>query len=93
MEIYFKNSKGQIEETNLKGLLILALINAGFEMENGRFEGENHNWIGIVQESKKPSRVVTNICFEDDGNTITGLKVFEAPIKTIVEEDNSKQVI
>jgi len=29
-------------------------------MDNGSFKGEDHMWLGIVQESKKPSQVVTN---------------------------------
>jgi hypothetical protein len=57
------------------------------------FKGEDHMWLGIVQESKKPSQVVTNISFKEDGNTITELKVYEAPIKRIVDESNSKQIV
>ena len=93
MELYFKNSNGSLQETNLRQVLSHAFIKAGFEMDNGSFEGENHKWVGIVQESKKPSEVVTNITFEDDGNTITGLKVYETPIKLVKDEDNSKQII
>jgi hypothetical protein len=93
MELYFKDSEGKLQEVKLISILKTAFTCAGFKMENGSFEGENHHWIGIVQESKKPSQVVTNITFKDDGNTITGLKVYESPIKRIVDEDNSKQVI
>lgn len=93
MELYFKNSEGQLQETNLRQILSNAFGKAGFKMDNGSFEGENHKWVGIVQESKKPSEVVTNITFEDDGNTITGLKVFETPINRVKDEDNSKQIV
>jgi hypothetical protein len=93
MELYFKNEEGLLQETNLKQILSNAFNKAGFKMDNGSFNNENHNWIGIVQESKKPSEVVTNITFEDDGNTITGLKVFETPIERVVDEDSSKQIV
>lgn len=93
MELYIKNDNGQLEETTLMQILEKALSKAGFKMDNGCFNGENHNWIGVVQESKKPSEVVTNITFNDDGNTITGLKVFETPIKRVVDSDNSRQVV
>ena len=93
MEIYIKNSKGQLEETTLYKVLENAFGSAGFKMENGSFSNENHRWIGIVQESKKPSEVVTNITFNDKGDTITGVKVYETPIKWVVDSDNSRQVI
>lgn len=93
MEIYIKNSEGQLQETNLRQILSYAFEKAKFKMENGSFEGENHMWVGIIQESKKPSKVVTNICFEEDGNTITELKVFETPIVRVEDENNSKQII
>lgn len=93
MELYFKNSNGSLQETNLRQVLSHAFIKAGFEMDNGSFEGENYNWVGIVQESKKPSEVVTNIEFEDDGNTIIGLKIYETPIRRVKDEDDSKQII
>ena len=93
MEIYVKNSKGQLEETTLIQVLQMALNEAGFKMENGSFSGENHRWIGIVQESKKPAEVVTNITFNDKGDIITGVKVYETPIKRVVDSDNSRQVV
>ena len=93
MELYFKNTDGQLQETTLRQILGNAFNKAGFKMDNGSFKGEDHMWLGIVQESKKPSQVVTNISFKEDGNTITELKVYEAPIKRIVDESNSKQIV
>ena len=93
MELYFKNSEGQLQETNLRQILSDALHKANFKMDNGSFDGENHKWIGVVQKSKNKTQVVTNITFEDDGNTVTGLKVYETPIVKIVDEENSRQVI
>jgi hypothetical protein len=93
MEIYYKNSAGQLEETSLVGLLKSAFEKAGLKMNNGLFVGENHQWIGIVQESKKPSEVTVNITFDEKGNNITGLKVFESPIKRVVDNDDMKQII
>lgn len=93
MELYFKNSEGQLQETNLRQILCDAFGKAGFKMDNGSFEGENHQWIGIVQESEKPSEVLTNITFKDNGNTITGLEIYETPIKWVVDEDNAKKIV
>jgi hypothetical protein len=65
MELYFKNSEGQLQETNLRQILSNALKTANFEMDNGSFDGENYKWIGVVQKSKNKTQVVTNItlCF------------------------------
>jgi hypothetical protein len=93
MEIYIKNLKGQLEETTLYDVLEMAFINAKFKMENGSFSGENHCWIGVVQESDKPAEVVTNITFDGKGNNITGIKVYETPIKRVVDSDHSRQVV
>jgi hypothetical protein len=93
MEIYIKDTDGKLQETTLFSLMDKALRNAGFTMENGSWSDENHNWIGVIQESKKPEQVTTNITFENDGNTITGLNVYAAPIKRVVDEDNSRQVV
>lgn len=93
MEIYIKDKDGKLQETTLFNLLNKAFKKAGFKLENGSWNDENHNWIGVVQESKKPAQVTTNITFENNGNTITGLKVYVAPIKRVVDEDNSEQVV
>ena len=93
MEIYIKDTDGKLQETTLFDLMDKALRKAGFTMENGSWSDENHNWIGVIQESKKPEQVTTNITFENDGNTITGLNVYVAPIKRVVDDDNSRQVV
>lgn len=93
MEIYRKDKDGKLQETTLFDLLNDAFNKAGFTMGNGSWSNENHNWIGVIQESKKPEQVTTNITFENDGNTITGLNVYAAPIKRVVDEDNSRQVV
>ena len=56
MELYFKNSNGQLQETNLRQILSDALKTANFEMDNGSFDGENHKWIGVVQKSKNKTK-------------------------------------
>jgi len=93
MEIYVKNDKGQLEETTLYVVLETAFNDAGFKMENGSFSDESHRWIGVVQESKKPAEVVTNITFNDKGDEITGIKIYETPIKRVVDSDHSRQVV
>lgn len=93
MEIFVKDEDGKWKETDLFKLLNTAFTKAGFVMENGSWDDENHNWIGIVQENKKSKQIVTNITFKNDGNTITGLNVYVIPIKRVVDNDNSKQII
>lgn len=93
MEIYYKNKDGKLQETNIFELLNNAFVKAGFNMDNGSWKEDNHNWLGVIQESKKPEQVTTNITFENDMNTITELKVYTAPIKRVVDDDNSKQII
>lgn len=92
MELYLKNSKGQLEEANLVNVLEKAFSEAGFTMDSGEFTGEDHIWVGIVQESKS-SQIVTNITFKEDCKTITGLHIYETPIKRVIDEDDSKQLI
>jgi hypothetical protein len=93
MEIYLKDNDGKLQETTLFDLLDTAFDMTGFKMENGSWSNENCNWIGVVQESEKQEQVTTNITFENNGNTITGLNVYTAPIKRVVDDDNSKQVV
>lgn len=93
MEIYVKDKDGKLQETTLFDLMDEAFKKAGFEMENGSWRDENHNWIGVTQENKKPEQITTNITFKNDGNTITGIHVYSAPIKRVVDEDNSRQLI
>lgn len=93
MEIYYKNSRGRLVATTLMKALDTALKNSEFKMDNGSFPGENYNWIGIIQKNNTPSEVTINIIFEDDGNTIIGVKVFETPIIEIVDHDNTRQLI
>ena len=93
MELYFKNSEGQLQETNLRQILLNVLNIANFQMDNGSFDGENYKWIGIVQKSKNKTQIVVNITFLGDGNTITGLHVYETPIIQIVDEENSRQLV
>lgn len=93
MEIYLKDEDGRLQEITLLYLLDKAFNKAGFKMENGSWSDENHNWIGIVQENKKPEQIITNIIFENDGNTIIDLNVYIAPIKIIVDNDNSRQLV
>jgi len=93
MEIYKKDKDGKLQETNILILLTNALNKAGFKLENGSFEYEHCSWVGVVKDSKNSTQVTVNICFEDCGNVITHLNVYEAPIKKIVDEDNMRQII
>ena len=92
MEIYRKNTDGQLEETTLKDLLKFALQVGDFEMDNGSFLAEGHHWVGIVQKTDKPSKILVNINFNDD-DEITEVHVFETPIKLVEDDDNAIQII
>ena len=93
MEIYLKDGDGKLQETTLNHLLEKAFEKAGYKMDNGGWKDENYNWLGIIQENKKNEQVTTNILFENDGNTIIGLKIYVAPIKKIIDNDNGWQVV
>lgn len=92
MKIYSGKNKKEAKQTTLKRLLIDSLIESGFKLDNGSFDDENHSWVGIVQESNKPSQVLINVCF-NDSDEITEVKVYETPIVTIVDDDRCKQII
>ncbi len=92
MEIFLKNKKGQLEETTLYNILLKAL-EKNYDTEEGKFDGENYNWINIIRESKKQSQVTICFAFEDDFNTIDEINIYEAPIKRIVVEDEMNQII
>ena len=93
MEIYFKDKDGKLQEVTLADLLNAAFIDAGFEMDYASWKHDDLIFVGVVQENEKPEQIVTNICFNADGNTITGLHVYSSPILRVVDEDNSKQLI
>ena len=87
MEIYYKNIDGQLEQTTFKAILDSKLREAGFEMENLDYI------VGVVQRSKRPSRVVVNIFFKEGTDKIEGLHVYETPIVEMEDDDNSRQIV
>ena len=93
MEIYYKDKDGKLQETTVYDLLDISFRKANFKMENGEWSDENHKWIGLVQESEDSCQITTNITFSNDGNTVKGLRIYSAPIKRVVDEDNSRQII
>lgn len=92
MKIYFGKNKKESRQVSLRALLTSKLLESGFKLDNGSFEGESHAWVGVVQETKKPSQVLVNICFNDE-DAITEVKVYETPIITTLDNDQSKQII
>lgn len=93
MELYIKNKKGQLEETNLKSVLELALSKADFRIDNGAWHDENHQWIEIKQRSKKPSEVTVTISFDLDGNKLHEIQVHESEILEVIDDENMKCII
>ena len=93
MEIYLKNNEGVLQETTIMEVLKIALKKAKIKMDNGRLSDDSSQWVGIVQESKAPSEVTINLAFEEDGNSIMDVRVYESPIKRVVDEDNSRCIV
>lgn len=93
MELYIKNKQGQLEEVSLINVFEKALNDAGFEMDNGSFQGEDHSWIGIIQNGIRECEILTNIQFKSNGNKVCGLNVYTTPIKTILDKDNSVKLV
>jgi len=91
MEIYFKNEKGQLEQTTLYDLLQNNLSES-FEMNNGCFADENYRWIGIVQE-KQDKQITVNMAFNTSEDIITDVSVYSAETKKVVDEDNMIKLI
>jgi len=93
MKIYYGKNKKKAEKISFQELLIQKLAEAGYKMDNGAWSNENYSWVGIVQESEKPSQVVINISFDTKEDVINGIAAFETPIVTKPDEDRSKQII
>ncbi len=91
--IYVRDTDGKLQETTLAELLIRQLQESEFKMDN-LLPADDVNIIGIVQESESPSvQTTVNLEFEKDGNTFTGVKVYQCPIVRIVAEDEMKRIV
>lgn len=93
MKLFKQNDKGELKETTLMKELETAFGKAKLKMDNGGWPNENCNWIGVVQENKKSQQITVNLTFENCGNKITGLKVYSADIRRVVDEENAKQIM
>ena len=93
MEIYIEDTDGKLQKTTLLRLMNEALVAAGFKMDNVTWSNENYNLLGIIQENKNSEQITTNIVFNNDENSINGLSVYVTPIKRVIDEDNTKQLI
>lgn len=92
MKLYFKNKKGQLEETTLFDVLKKSLKING-NIKSGSFSDNSGKWIEIDQESENSSLVTVGLSFEPTGNLIDGISVHEAKIKRVVDVENSKKIV
>jgi hypothetical protein len=93
MKIYAGKNKGKARRISFQDLLIGKLKEAGFEMDNGCFCDENHSWVGVLQSTTKPSQVCVNITFNIEEDSINSVDVYETPIVTKLDEDNTKKIV
>ena len=92
MEIYYKDEDGKLQETTLFALLHREFERTDMKVDIGSFSDGSCDWTGLIQE-KDNNQVTTNVLFEKDGNTIRGVTVHSAPIRRVVDEENSKKII
>lgn len=92
MELYFKNEDGQLQETSLMDLFIQSLNDNDFTTSVGSFDNQDCNWVEIIQDEES-KRVMVNVIFKDDLNSVDSVNVYLTPIKRVVDEENSEKLI
>lgn len=98
MKLYLGKNKKEAKQIEFQDLLIMKLAEAGIEMDNGSFSGEDHSWVGILKNDQKtnkkdPKQVCINITFSPKNDSIKDVDVYVAPIITIVDEEHTKKII
>ena len=98
MKVYIGKNKKEAKQIDFQDLLIMKLAEAGIEMDNGSFSGEDHSWVGILKNDHKtnkvdPKQVCVNLTFSPKNDTIKEISIYIAPIITIIDEENQKKLI
>lgn len=100
MDIYIKNSDDTLKPVALRDVLAKAIAKGmGTNLENIEMDVDKHNdgsgsWIEVNQlTDDKSLQIKVSIWFDDDGNNVEDIKVYKTPIKTIIDNDNSKELI
>ena len=93
MKLYTLNEKGNRVRISLADALTQTLESGGFELDNVDCPEEDWAVVGVVQENNRSEQVTVNIQFDGTRNTVTGVKVYTDPIRRVVVEDETKQII
>lgn len=98
MKIYIqKTEEKSITEISLYDLFEHMLEGSVSLKKNTKIEADSFNdksgkWIEIKEKQKK--KIISLVLmFNDEGDKLTDLSVFKTPIKTIIDEENTKQII
>lgn len=93
MKLYTLNDKGNRVRISLADAITKALESSGFSLDNGEFDGEDHRWVGIIQENKNSQQVTINLGFNEAGDVIQSVHAYVAPIRRVVIEDDAKMIV
>jgi len=91
--IYYGKSKSKSHKVNLMDLMLTAFQDNGFNPQQDSFGDESAAWIELTKKTLKPSLITVNIIFDyKDRNKLTEINIYENPIVTIVDHDNTTVV-
>lgn len=96
IEIYIKDQDGILREVTLIDLINQSAKDAKLKTKLGMWTDTNERWLEIYQRSKlsgRKKRIAVSYQFDTKGNQLKSLSVFSTPIKTVVDEDNTKKLV
>lgn len=98
MKIYIGKNKAEAKQISFINLFERKLREANIQMDNVDWSHENYVVIGIIKDDtetnkKNPKQLTINFGFNFQEDKIEEIKVWSAPIVTIVDEDNSVRLV
>ena len=91
--IYYGKNKSKSHKVNLMDLLLTTFSENGFKPQQDSFGDESATWIELTKKTLKPSLVTLNIIFDyNDRNKLKEINIYENPIVTIVDHDNTNVI-
>ena len=91
MELYIKEGD-QLKKTTLIKVLYKAIRNQKLLIEKDKFDDGSGSWISVKQTTSKPSEINTVFCFDDSGEVLEEIEVYESDIKTFVDDENMRKL-
>lgn len=91
MELYIKKGD-ELKKTTLIEVLYKAIKNQKLIAEMDKFNDGSGSWISVKQNTSKPSELNTVFGFNDSGDTLNEIEVYEADIKTFVDDENMRKL-